>query len=77
MSKMLSMSTSTTPDLLGTVQAAELIGIERSTLTRWSENGRITRAMKLPGKAGTVLFHRSEVERVAAEYAAITSGAAS
>ena len=32
--------------------------------------GRIAPAQKLPGKTGVLLFDRSEVERVATEYAA-------
>lgn len=59
-----------TTDLLGTVEAADLIGVERSTLSRWMATGRIAAAMKLPGRNGAVLFERSEVDRVAAAYAA-------
>ena len=61
-------------DLVGTVEAAEVIDVERSTLSRWVAFGRITPALKLPGKNGAVLFERSEVERVAAEYAAERAG---
>lgn len=55
--------------LLGTVEAAEMIGVERSTLTRWVASGRILPIRKLPGRNGAVLFDRTEVERVAAGYA--------
>lgn len=63
------VSTVTTPDLIGTAEAAERIGVERSTLSHWIAKGRISAAMKLPGATGALLFDRSEVERVAAEYA--------
>lgn len=55
-------------DLLATIEAAEIIGVERSTLSRWVALGRMTVAHQLPGKNGAVLFERAEVERVAAEY---------
>ena len=59
-------------DLIGTAEAAQIIGVERSTITRWVDAGRITVAHKLPGRTGATLFHRGEVQRVAAEYAADT-----
>jgi excisionase family DNA binding protein len=65
-----------TPDLLGTVEAAEAIGCERSTLSRWIDSGRITPLRKLPGRNGAVLFEREEVERVRDEYALILAGPA-
>lgn len=60
-------------DLLATVEAAEIIGVERSTLSRWAASGRIKVAHQLPGRNGAVLFARSEVERVAHEYAGATA----
>lgn len=58
------------PDLLSTVEAAAIIGVERSTLSRWIDSGRIAPALKLPGINGAHLFARSEVDRVAASYEA-------
>lgn len=57
-------------DLIGTAQAAEVIGVDRSTLSHWIAKGRISPVQKLPGKTGALLFARSEVERVRDEYAA-------
>jgi len=54
-------------DLLTSVEAAERLGIDRGTLTRWVQAGRIARAMKLPAKNGPSLFDPAEVERVRAE----------
>ncbi len=59
--------------LLSTVEAAEIIGVERSTLSRWIASGRIRPAHKLPGATGAHLFERREVERVAAEHQAVAS----
>ncbi|HEX9285267.1 MAG TPA: helix-turn-helix domain-containing protein [Nitrospirales bacterium] len=54
-------------DLLTSVEAAERLGIDRGTLTRWVQAGRISRAMKLPGKQGPALFDPAEVERARTE----------
>ncbi len=58
------------PDLLGTAEAAEIIGVERSTIAHWMAKGRIVAHLKLPGRTGAVVFERSEVERVRDEYRA-------
>lgn len=63
------------PELLATVEAAAIIGVERSTLSRWIDSGRIAVAHRLPGANGAHLFHRAEVERVAAEYASAAAPA--
>ncbi|HPU40182.1 MAG TPA: helix-turn-helix domain-containing protein [Microthrixaceae bacterium] len=63
-----------TNELLGTVEAAEVIGCERSTLSRWITAGRIAPLKKLPGRNGAVLFSRAEVDRVAAIYATERTG---
>ncbi len=59
-----------TPKYLGTVEACERIGIERSTMTRWVQLGRIAYAQKLPGPKGVYLFDPVEVERARVEYQA-------
>jgi hypothetical protein len=64
-----------TPDLIGTVEAAEILGVERSTITRWSdsrlkpEERRLTVALRLGGPTGAMLFRRADVEALAAELA--------
>lgn len=62
-----------TPALLSTVEAADRLQVERSTLSRWVQLGRITPAMKLPGRTGSFLFDADEIDRVAAERAAEAS----
>jgi predicted site-specific integrase-resolvase len=54
-------------DLLTSVQTAERLGIDRATLTRWVQAGRITPVMKLPGIRGPALFDPADVERVRVE----------
>ena len=55
------------PSLLTAAETcAELGGIDRSTLTRWVQAGRITPARKLPGLTGAYLFDPAEVQRVKA-----------
>lgn len=58
-----------TPDLIGTVEAAEIIGVERSTLSRWVASGRITPAMQLQGTTGAMLFHRADAVALASALA--------
>lgn len=49
-------------DLISSIEAAELLGVGRSTLTRWVQSGRLSEAMKLPGETGARLFRRADVE---------------
>lgn len=55
-------------DLLSTVETADLIGVERSTVSKMVREARLTPAHKLPGPTGAFVFRRGEVERAAAEY---------
>lgn len=57
-----------TPDLRSSGEACEVIGIDRSTLSRWIKDGTARPAMQLPGKTGAYLFTPEEIERLAAEY---------
>jgi len=55
-------------DIISTVEACELLGgIDRSTLTRWVDAGKVIPMHKLPGATGAWLFTRAEIERVAEE----------
>lgn len=66
-----------TPNYLGTVEACERIGIDRSTMTRWVQLGRIVYAQKLPGPRGVYLFDPDEVERARVEYQSAQAGSES
>ena len=52
-----------TPTYIGSAEACRLLGIDRSTLSRWVAAGRLPLAMKV-GTAtnGALLFHRADVE---------------
>lgn len=66
-----------TPDLVGTVEAAEIIGCERSSLSRWVALGKLTPAIRVSdGPTSAQLFHRSDIEAFAASYRPRPKGAA-
>jgi len=58
------------PDLIGSQEAADILGVEVSTISRWSddrlqtEDRRLTPVMRLNGKTGAKLFLRADVERL-------------
>lgn len=49
-------------DLIGTTEAAERLGVERSTFFRWMQLGKIAPVHKLPGKTGALLFDPVDVD---------------
>lgn len=54
-------------DLIGGSQAAQILGVHRSTLSRWTQSGRITPVVQLPGRNGVVLYRRIDVEALSAD----------
>lgn len=54
---------------IGSAEACELLGVNRSTLVRMVKGDRLTPAMKLPGASGAYVFDRADVEALAAERA--------
>jgi predicted site-specific integrase-resolvase len=62
--------------LIGTTEAAERCGVERSTFFRWVQLGKIQPRLRLPGKTGAMLFDPAEVDALAADYNTATDGAA-
>ncbi len=52
-------------DLISAKQAAGLAGVDRRTVTRWVEAGKLTPAMKLGDATGAYLFRASDVEALA------------
>ena len=52
-------------DLIGGSEAAQLLGVHRSTLGRWTQAGRISPVIQLPGRNGVVLYRRTEIEALA------------
>lgn len=49
--------------VLVTSEAAEILGVDRATVVRWAEKGKLPTLRKLPGRNGDYLFSRDEVVR--------------
>jgi predicted site-specific integrase-resolvase len=47
---------------MASVEVCDSVGIDRSTLSRYVTLGRITPAMRLPGRTGAMLFSPTDVE---------------
>lgn len=60
----------TAPTLIGAAETCQRIGIDRSTLTRWVQLGKIAPAMQLPGTRGAYLFRPEDVQRRRLAYVA-------
>ena len=61
----------TTADLIGTAEAASVLGVSHRTVHRLTRDGKLVRALTAPGGfAGAFLFHRADVERLAAQRSA-------
>lgn len=56
----------TLKELIGSKEAAHLLGVTRCTINRWAKAGKLNPAGEL-GKRGIYVFDRSELERLAAE----------
>ena len=54
-----------TEDLIGTAEAARILGKSPRTVHRLVDSGDLTPALTAPGgRAGAYLFHRSDVEKL-------------
>lgn len=66
-------------DLIGQTEAAEILGVDPATVSRWSsellkpEARKLQVVHRLPGKTGAKLFRRSDVEALAAQLAEAAS----
>lgn len=56
-----------TTEFLPSVDVCRDLNIDRSTLTRWVQAGRIVPVGKLPGRTGAYLFAPAEVARLKRE----------
>lgn len=52
---------STNP-LRTSAEAADALGVDRATVTRWVQSGRLEPAMKLPGLRGAYMFTDEAIE---------------
>lgn len=50
-----------------TAEAAEILGVDRATVSRWAESGKLQVLRKLPGPNGVYLFSAKVVRRKAQE----------
>jgi excisionase family DNA binding protein len=64
-------------DLIGSGEAAKILGVSRMSLSRWAKDGTLPPAGQLGGGTGAYLFERSAVERLRDERAEPSTGAAS
>lgn len=55
----------TNNDHIGAREAADILGVDRSTLSRLVKQGVVPYVLQLPGTTGARVFSRSAVERVA------------
>ena len=62
-----SSDTGAQPALIGTREAAEILGVPRTTLASRLAAGAIAPAIKLPGRTGAFLFDRAYIEKIAAD----------
>jgi predicted site-specific integrase-resolvase len=62
------------PAVINTSEACEILGgINRSTLKRWVDDGKVVALRKLPGETAGYLFDRAVIEAVAEQDKAATS----
>ena len=53
-------------DRLMTREAAQILGVHRSTLLRWVKHGEIRALDRDPRQTGALKFSRTEIQRLAA-----------
>jgi predicted site-specific integrase-resolvase len=53
--------------LIGSDEAAEIIGVHRATILRWAASGKLTVIYRGRGPNGAAAFSRSQVQRLARE----------
>lgn len=53
--------------LIGTAEAAQILGVDPATVLRWVASGDLPFVRKLPGATGAVLYDGAVVRRKAAE----------
>jgi excisionase family DNA binding protein len=51
--------------LIGSAEAADVLGVSKATLVRWVAKGRVVPLQQLPGLRGAYLFSRPQIMRLA------------
>lgn len=59
-------------DLIGSLDAARLCGVDRATFNRWAADGEIAPVVAFPGRTGARLYGRATVLALAAQKSAET-----
>lgn len=54
-------------NIISTKQAAQVLGVNRSTIARWVHTDKLVPVLKLAGKRGGYLFFEKDIERKANE----------
>lgn len=49
--------------VIGTAEAADVLGVSVATVTRWAESGDLKSIRKLPGRSGSWIFDARVVRR--------------
>lgn len=55
------------PDPISTAEAAQRLGVDVSTISRWVASGRLKPMWRLPKKTGAMVFDPKEIDRLVAE----------
>jgi excisionase family DNA binding protein len=63
------MTNSSPSAIVGTDEAARILEVERSTVTRWAQAGTLTPAYKMTGLRGAYVFARADIDALKAERA--------
>lgn len=58
-----------TNDLIGSLEAADILGVTRNTFNRWCARGNVPVHLTAPSKVGARLFQRADIEGLAKERA--------
>ena len=62
-----------TSDLIQSAEAASILGVDRSTLSRWVDAGKVQPALRGEGQNGPLFFRRSDIEAYASRRAEAAS----
>ena len=58
------MTTNRPQELIGSAEAAAILGVTVKTVTRYAARGTLTAAFKIAGIRGAYIFNRADVEAV-------------
>lgn len=59
-----------TNDLIGSLEAADILGVSRNRFNRWCARGEVPIHFTAPSKVGARLFRRADIQTLAEKRAA-------